>query len=79
MSSQELLNSMVDAILAMEEEKLEELVKKALEDGLEAEVILTDGLTRGLREMGREIFSRRTFYSPYDDGSRNGSEIDKVY
>ncbi len=64
MSSQEILNNMVEAVLGMEEEKLEELVKKALSEGISADTILFDGLTRGLRELG-EKFSAGELFIPH--------------
>ncbi len=64
MSSQEILNNMVEAVLGMEEEKLEELVKKALSEGISADTILFAGLTRGLRELG-EKFSAGELFIPH--------------
>ncbi|HPZ07891.1 MAG TPA: corrinoid protein [Candidatus Eremiobacteraeota bacterium] len=60
----DILNEISEAVLSLEEEKVRELLEKALKNGIEASSILSEGLTKGLRILG-DKFSCGELFIPH--------------
>ena len=57
------LQALADALIKGKREEVVELVKKALAEGVSPQEILTDGLIKGMNEVGRR-FKANEFYVP---------------
>jgi len=57
------LQALADALIKGKREEVVELVKKALDEGVGPKEILTDGLIKGMNEVGRR-FKANEFYVP---------------
>lgn len=63
MSKENLLDLIKQAVIDMDEEKVRELCKQALDSDLSAYEILTEGLTRGIDEVIR-LFEEEEYFLP---------------
>jgi len=61
--AQELFKGLSDAVVAFDEEKVIELSKAALEEGVDAYDAVMDGLAAGMVEVG-ELYDRKEYYVP---------------
>ena len=61
--SKELFENLIRAVVEGEEEETENLVKQALDQGIDPLVCINDGLMKGIEEVG-ELFSDGTYFLP---------------
>jgi len=61
--SQKLFEALSQAVIDGEEEEAEELVKQALEQGVDPLACINEGLVKGIEEVG-ELFSNGTYFLP---------------
>ncbi len=61
--SKELFEKLIRAVVQGEEEEAEELVKQALEQGVDPLACINEGLMKGIEEVG-ELFSNGTYFLP---------------
>jgi len=61
--SQKLFEALSQAVIDGEEEEAEELVKQALEQGVDPLACINEGLMKGIEEVG-ELFSNGTYFLP---------------
>jgi corrinoid protein of di/trimethylamine methyltransferase len=61
--SQELFESLARAVVEGEEEEAEELVKQALEQGVDPLACINEGLMKGIEEVG-DLFSSGVYFLP---------------
>jgi len=63
MSKEEIIGSVVEAIVRQDEESLNERVVQGLEQGIEPLVIIHEGITPGLRKVG-DLFANEELFLP---------------
>ncbi|MEM3452744.1 MAG: corrinoid protein [Candidatus Hadarchaeum sp.] len=63
MSKEEILKELREGVLNYDEERVKRAAKKALEDGIDPYVAITEGLTPAIREIG-EKFERMEIFLP---------------
>jgi corrinoid protein of di/trimethylamine methyltransferase len=61
--SEELFRKLTQAVIEGEEEEAEQLVKQALEQGVDPLACINEGLMKGIEEVG-ELFSNGTYFLP---------------
>jgi corrinoid protein of di/trimethylamine methyltransferase len=61
--SEKLFEALSQAVIDGEEEEAEELVKQALEQGVDPLACINEGLVKGIEEVG-ELFSNGTYFLP---------------
>ena len=61
--SQEMFDKLADAVIEGESEDAEALAKEALDQGIDPLQCITEGLTKGIEEVG-ELFSSGEYYLP---------------
>ncbi len=61
--SEELFENLIRAVVEGEEEEAEELVRQALEQGVDPLACINEGLMKGIEEVG-ELFSNGTYFLP---------------
>jgi methylmalonyl-CoA mutase cobalamin-binding domain/chain len=61
--TQELLKGISDAVVAFDEEKVIELSKAVLEEGVDAYEAVMDGLAAGMVEVG-DLYNRKVYFVP---------------
>ena len=61
--SEELFRKLTQAVVEGEEEEAEQLVKQALEQGVDPLACINEGLMKGIEEVG-ELFSNGTYFLP---------------
>ncbi len=61
--SEEVFGNLIRAVVEGEEEEAEELVRQALEQGVDPLACINEGLMKGIEEVG-ELFSNGTYFLP---------------
>ena len=63
MNTEPYLSSIMDAVVSMDEKKLEDVVVKGIEEGIDPLLIVNEGLTPGLRKVG-DLFASEEIFLP---------------
>ncbi|AFS78169.1 dimethylamine corrinoid protein MtbC [Gottschalkia acidurici 9a] len=82
MSKEKLFNDIKESVIEMEEEEVLDLCKEALDKGIPAYEIITDGLIKGMDEVSR-LFEEEEYFLPEvlicSDAFNGGLDIVKPY
>jgi corrinoid protein of di/trimethylamine methyltransferase len=63
MTNEEILNNIIDGVKEGDEDKVFEWTNKAIETGIKPLVVINDGLTKGIQEVGT-LFGNGTYFLP---------------